>query len=108
MMLELAGYQRRALRALAHGLEPIVHIGKEGFSEGARHGLEEALRAHELIKVRFVDQKEQRKELAAAIADGMDAALAGVVGHVAILYRPHPEPGKRKIHVPQRDPRTSA
>lgn len=103
MMLELAGYQRRALRALAHGLEPIVHIGKEGFGDGARRSLEEALSAHELIKVRFVDQKDQRKELAAEIAEAMGAALAGVVGHVAILYRPHAKPEKRKIQVPQRE-----
>ena len=104
MTLELAGYERRALRALAHDLEPLVHVGRDGLAEGVLRSLDEALGAHELIKVRFVDQKEQRKQLAAEIAEALDAAVAGVVGHVAVLYRPHPRPEKRKIRLPQRDP----
>lgn len=103
MTLELAGYQRRALRALAHGLEPVVHIGKEGLSAGVLAGLEQALDAHELVKVRFVDRKDERKELAAEMVEAVGAALAGVVGHVAIVYRPHRDPQKRRIHVPQRE-----
>lgn len=103
MKIELAGFQRRALRAQAHGLQPIAHIGKDGFSEGMKNSLDEALTAHELVKLRFVDQKERRRELAEEIAEALDAAVAGVVGHVAILYRPHPEPAERKIDLPRRD-----
>jgi RNA-binding protein len=103
MTIELAGYQRRALRAQAHALEPLVHIGKDGLSEGALAGLDQALSTHELVKVRFVDHKDERKQLASEMAEKVGAALAGVVGHVAILYRPHPEPAKRRIRVPQRE-----
>ena len=101
-MEDLAGYQRRALRAQAHGLQPIVQVGKEGLSESLLGSVREALSAHELIKVRFVDDKERRRELAAELASAVDAALAGVVGHVAILYRPHPDEAKRKIRIPER------
>ena len=101
-MMELKGYQRRALRGLAHSLEPLAHVGQEGVSEAVVKAVDEALTAHELLKVRFVDHKEERKALAAELAERCDAQLAGVVGHVAILYREHSEPDRRRIKVPQR------
>ncbi|RKZ05866.1 ribosome assembly RNA-binding protein YhbY [bacterium] len=101
--MELAGYQRRALRAAAHGLQPVAHVGKDGLADNVLKGVKEALAAHELIKVRFVDQKENRREVAASLAEAVDAALAGVVGHIAILYRPHEDPDKRRVHLPQRE-----
>lgn len=103
MTLELAGYQRRALRAAAHALDPVVHVGSGGVSDSLLKSVDEALTAHELIKVRFVDHKDEKKEIAAELAARLDAAVAGTVGHVAILYRPHPEAAKRRIVVPQRD-----
>jgi RNA-binding protein len=101
--MELAGYQRRALRAAAHGLQPVAHVGKEGLAENVLTSVREALAAHELIKVRFVDEKERRREMAAELAEAVDAALAGVVGHIAILYRQHPEEAKRRVQLPRRD-----
>ena len=101
--MELAGYQRRALRAAAHDLSPIGQVGKEGLTANVLRSVREALDAHELIKVRFVDQKEQRRELAAELAEAVEAGLAGVIGHVAILYRPHPDPDRRRVHLPVRD-----
>ena len=101
--MELAGYQRRALRAAAHGLQPVAHVGKDGLAENVLASVREALAAHELIKVKFVDDKERRREVAAELAAAVDAALAGVVGHVAILYRQHPEEAKRRVHLPRRD-----
>jgi RNA-binding protein len=101
--MELAGYQRRALRAAAHGLQPVAHVGKEGLAENVLTSVREALAAHELIKVRFVDEKERRRAMAAELAEAVDAALAGVVGHIAILYRQHPEEAKRRVQLPRRD-----
>lgn len=101
--MELEGYQRRALRALAHGLDPLVQVGKEGLTANVLKSVTQALAAHELIKVRFMDQKERRREVAEELAAAVDAALAGVVGHVAILYRPHKDPAKRRIELPRRD-----
>ena len=101
--MELAGYQRRALRAAAHDLQPLVHIGKEGLAENVLKSVREALAAHELIKVRFIDQKERRREVAEELATAVGAALAGVVGHVAILYRANPDKDKRRVKLPQRE-----
>ncbi|MBC7171460.1 MAG: YhbY family RNA-binding protein, partial [Polyangiaceae bacterium] len=40
---DLNGKQRRHLRGLAHSLEPLVQIGKEGLSSGIESALRSAL-----------------------------------------------------------------
>ena len=96
---ELRGFQKRALRALAHGLAPVAHTGGEGVSAGVLRAVDAALADHELVKVRM-HQPDDKKAQARALAEGTGATLCGLVGHTAILYRPHPE-GPR-IRVPAR------
>ena len=86
----LSGRQRRHLRALANPLRPLVHVGEDGISEGVVEALGRALLDHELVKVRL-HEPESKKSMARALADSGGAALCGLVGHTAILYRPHPE-----------------
>jgi RNA-binding protein len=97
--LELASYQRKALRGLANPLRPIVYIGEAGVSDTVLRTLDEALLAHELVKVRLV-APEDKKATARMIADKSGAALCGLVGHTVILYRPHPE--NPRIELPKR------
>lgn len=82
--------QRRRLCARAHALDPVVQLGKGGLTEGVVRALESALLAHELIKVQL-RRPEDKKVEAEALAEATGACLCGVIGHVAILYRPHPE-----------------
>ena len=96
---ELASYQRKALRALANPLRPVIHVGEAGVSDAVLRALDEALLAHELVKVRLF-APEDKKATARAIADKSGAALCGLVGHTIILYRPHPE--DPRIELPQR------
>ena len=86
----LRGFQRKFLRGLAHALTPIVHVGKEGISDAVVAAVEHALLDHELIKVRL-HRPDDKKAMAAALATRSAAHLCGLVGHVAILYREHPE-----------------
>jgi RNA-binding protein len=102
-MAELSGRQRRALRARAHHLEPVVHVGRAGIGPDLLRSVDESLLAHELIKVRFVDLKEERRRLAGELAKKAGAQLVGLVGHIAVLYRPHPEPERRRIELPRGD-----
>ena len=101
-MTELSGHQKKYLRGLAHPLQPVVMVGQKGFSEALVNSTEEALAAHELIKVKFVDckEKEQKAEIASKLADTTGSALAGIIGHTVILYRPHPDPDRRRIVLP--------
>ena len=93
----LTSKQRARLSSLAHDLKPVVHLGKAGAVDGVFEALDKALTDHELIKLRFVDFKGERDELAKTLAEKASADLVRVIGHVAIIYRPNPDPEKRKI-----------
>jgi RNA-binding protein len=88
--------QRRYLRSLAHPLKPVVFVGEGGVSPAVLKALDEALSAHELVKIRLrqpADKKDAARELARESA----SALCGVVGHTVVLYRPHPDEPKIKL-----------
>ncbi|MFO7752803.1 MAG: ribosome assembly RNA-binding protein YhbY [Desulfobacteraceae bacterium] len=102
MAQELKGSQRKYLRGLAHDLNPAASVGQKGITDSLVDEIEESLEASELIKVRFVEFKEKqaKKELTEEIAKRTDSCVAGMIGHVAILYRRHPDADKRKIRLP--------
>ncbi|HOW51181.1 MAG TPA: ribosome assembly RNA-binding protein YhbY [bacterium] len=96
-MRELTGKQRKYLRGRAHALKPVVLIGAKGLTPEQIKAIDAALLTHELIKVKFLDHKEEKQELATAMATTVSGHLAGMIGNIAILYRPHPDPEKRRI-----------
>ena len=93
MNVELTGKQRRHLRGLAHNLRPVVQVGQAGMTDAVLAAIDEALRDHELIKVRL-NAPEDKKAQAQSVADALEAALCGVIGHTIILFRPDPEAPK--------------
>lgn len=93
----MTSQQRKQLRSLAHHLDPVVMIGKQGLSPGIISATAKALDAHELIKVRFLEFKDEKHDLADRLAAATSSDLAGIIGHVAILYREHPDPERRAI-----------
>jgi RNA-binding protein len=98
--MSLTGKQRRFLRAEAHSLEPVVMVGKEGLSETVLAAVQEALLAHELIKVRILDTAPmERQQVADELPALVKADLAGLIGRVAILYKRHPH--KPQIALPR-------
>ena len=106
-MGELKGSQRKYLRGVAHGYKPVVQIGKEGLSESVVRAIDAALEAHELIKLKIAAQRDEREQLVPLIEARLICECVGTVGQMAILYREHPDPEKRKIAVPatgERDP----
>ncbi|MEM1183367.1 MAG: ribosome assembly RNA-binding protein YhbY [Acidobacteriota bacterium] len=100
-MLELTGKQKRHLRGLAHGLKPVAHIGKHGLTESFLRQLDEALDHHELVKVKFVDFKDEKAAISRDIVERLQCAEAGRVGHLLILFRPARRDGDRKIKLPK-------
>ncbi|MCP4639967.1 MAG: YhbY family RNA-binding protein [bacterium] len=96
-MRDLTSAERKRLRSLAHHLEPVVFIGKSGVTDAVVESANQALGARELIKVRFVDLKDQKKALAAELVERTGSALAGIIGHIAILYLEREDVSKRKI-----------
>ena len=102
-IVSLKGHQRKYLRGLAHSSKPIVLVGQKGANRSVAKALDEALTKHELVKVKFIEEKEKEKKQ--RLADGLSIAtgahVVGHIGHTAIFYRPHPEPEKRFIILPQ-------
>lgn len=65
----LTGKQRTYLKSLAHKMDPITQIGKEGITDAFIAQLKDALEARELVKVTiqknsFLDTKEAANEVA--------------------------------------------
>lgn len=96
---ELAGFQKRFLRARAQTLDPVVWVGDDGLSPGVLRALDEALTAHELVKVKM-RAPEDKRGAAAELARVGRATLIHLIGHTVILYRANPE--DPKIELPTR------
>jgi RNA-binding protein len=109
MSQPLSGFQKKYLRGLAHGLKPVVLIGREGLGEGVIRAVDQGLQQHELIKVKFHEykEKEQKGPLADDLATRTQSERVGLIGHTLILFRRQPDPEKRKIAVPERPPKGS-
>ena len=99
-MEQLKGSQRKYLRSQAHHLKPLVLIGRNGINKQVMGSVDLALKDHELIKVKFGEFKDAKKEMSAEIAQATKSELIGIIGNIAIFYRQHAEPEKRKIKIP--------
>jgi RNA-binding protein len=100
-MAALKGAVRTYLRGLAHNLRPVAQLGKSGMTERFIEGVNQALDAHELIKVKFNSFKEEKKTLAKEIEEKTQSEMVGMVGNIAIFYREHHNEEKRKIRFPE-------
>jgi RNA-binding protein len=88
MLKPLSNPEIRRLKAAAQRLEPILKIGKAGLSDGFIQSVNDALSQHELVKIKFVEFKDQKKELAPQLADRTVSYLVMLVGNVMVLHRP--------------------
>ena len=95
-MLVLPNAQICALKAQAQRLKATLKIGKEGLSPQFLAALDDALNHHELVKVKFEDFKEQKRELAPQLAEKSSSHLVTRVGNVVVLYRSRPEEEKEQ------------
>jgi RNA-binding protein len=99
-MRALSSRERKALRGFAHPLEPMLHIGKQGVTAGVLRQIDDSLEHHELIKVKFLAGKDEKAALCDTIARELGCSVAGVIGHIAILFRQNEDPEKREIEFP--------
>ncbi len=89
-MFLVTNAQVRDLKARAQRLKAMLKVGKEGLSPQFLTALDGALKHHELVKVKFDEFKEQKKELALQLAERSGSHLVTRVGNVVVLYRPKP------------------
>ena len=99
-MKKLRYAEIRYLKKLAHGLKPVVQVGKRGLTESVMESIDKALDDHELIKIKFVDFKEEKREISRIIVEKVECIMIGMIGNVVTLYREHPDEAMRKISFP--------
>lgn len=87
-MEKLTNREVRELKARAQRLQATMKVGKDGLSERFIAALDEALKHNELLKVKFDEFKEQKKELTPQLAERTNSHLVTRVGNVVVLYRP--------------------
>jgi RNA-binding protein len=96
-MSELTGKQKLYLKSVAHHLKPLVHVGKLGISDNLIDAMDQALEKHELVKVKFVDLKDEKTEISETLAEKTSSELVGIIGNIATFYRKSKSEKKRKI-----------
>ena len=92
---------------MGHHLEPIVYVGKEGFSSALLKSTEAVLKAHELIKIKLGQNcPVERNEAGEKLARLTGATLVQVIGRMILLYRANPDlPQEKRIAVAGQHPR---
>ena len=97
----LTGAQKSYLRGLGQRLDATLKLGRGGPTPEFFAELQKLLRAHELVKLRFIGaERDERAALCTQIADEGRCLCLGAVGHTALFYRQNPEPKERTVQLP--------
>jgi len=97
----MKGSERAELRAEAHHLTASVHVGQHGLTPALVASLDDALRTHELVKVKLGRNVEiKAKDAARQLAADTESEVIQVIGHTATFYRENPELKKKKGDLP--------
>ena len=91
---------RSILTGLASAAPAGKHLGKQGPTEALAAQLSTLLDRHELVKMKFIDFKDDKKAIAADLALAAGAELVRVIGNMAIFYKRNPDPEKRTVILP--------
>ena len=97
--MSLTQNQKKYLRRLGHGLQPVVLVGQQGLTEAVAREMDAALSAHELLKVKArVGDRELRDEVLSGLAERTGSELVQTIGNVGLFYRKNKE--LQKILIP--------
>jgi RNA-binding protein len=98
--MPLTGAAARELRALAHKLLPVVTVGKDGLTKKVVDAVDDALRTHELLKVRVrADTRLDRQIIATHLSGQTASEIVQIIGGMLTLYRPRKD--KPTIAIPK-------
>ena len=97
----MKGSERADLRAEAHHLSPTVHVGHQGLTPSLIQSLDDALRTHELVKVKLAKVSDKTPKVAAgALAESTGSEVIQVIGRTATFYRENPDLKKKTGDLP--------
>ena len=95
--MEINAKQRKLLEKNAQPLSPLVQVGGAGGTENQIAQISRLLGEHELIKVKFNEFKEEKRELGVEIAEKTNSTAVRLIGNVLILYKPAEKTNDRKF-----------
>lgn len=86
--MSLSTTAKKALKAKAHHLDPIILVGQKGLTPALFQELDLALEHHELLKVKIQQgDKELCENYAKEIEKTSGADFVAKIGRVLIFYR---------------------
>ncbi|MBI2314239.1 MAG: ribosome assembly RNA-binding protein YhbY [Betaproteobacteria bacterium] len=101
-MSTLSPARRRALRARAHHLRPVVIVGGNRVTDAVVAEVEVHLKAHELIKVKVAgEERDAREAMLAELCRRTGSAPVQHIGKTLVLYREHPVPAEEPAPAPK-------
>ncbi|WP_431087755.1 ribosome assembly RNA-binding protein YhbY [Paenibacillus sp. 8b26] len=84
----LTGKQKRYLRSMAHHLDPVFQVGKNGTNEHLMRHINDAIEKRELMKVQILNNcLDDKHEIAEELATETDSELVQLIGSTIILYK---------------------
>ena len=84
----ITGKQRAYLRKMAHQLESIFQIGKEGVTDAFIDGLNKALTKREILKVHILETAMlDTRDTCNYVAERLGAEPVQAIGNKFIIYR---------------------
>ncbi len=93
MTEKMTSKRRAELRGQANSLEPLFQVGKGGVSDALIAQTADALRVHELIKLKVLLESapDTPRNIAEEIAVKTDSQVVQVIGGAMIFYKENPE-----------------
>ncbi len=89
---KLTNNQKKYLRGIAHGLNPMIMIGANGVTESLMAELESTLAHHEILKIKIASaDRDERKEIIEHIVTESGALLVQTIGKICVIYRQNDE-----------------
>lgn len=98
----LTGRQKKYLRGLGHHLDHMVIVGREGLTDNLIASCNEAIVAHELIKIKLGQNCPlSKKEAGELLAEKTGSHLIQLIGKTVLLYRPNTDkPCGQQLQLP--------
>lgn len=94
--MTLSSKERAYLKKLAHDLEPVVRIGKDGIDDDVIESIFNVIKKRELIKVKILQNSEVKleRELGNEIAIKTKSVFVDSIGKVMIFFKENQKDGK--------------
>lgn len=91
----LTSAEKAELRGVAQRLNAHIHVGKNGLTPQVIKEIAQALKKHELVKIKFIGDREEIQQLCKQIEETTDSICVGGVGKVSSFYKQKPKAAEK-------------